>query len=177
LKRAVVEQARSFGANKVLVEDASSGQALLQDLRNDGFYLVEAVKPKGDKSIRLNSVTPPIENGLVFVPTNAPWLEDYLHELMMFPAARYDDQVDSTSQALANAFIFRSDGEGWMEFIRQELKAMREGDTPSIRVNCDDRGMQFHLITGRRPRREADGTFFMTAEEAKFMPPGVYRVD
>jgi phage terminase large subunit-like protein len=43
----------------VLVEDASSGLALLQDLKNDAFYLVEAVKPKGDKVIRLSSVTPP----------------------------------------------------------------------------------------------------------------------
>ena len=69
-------------------------QALLQDLKNDGFYLVEAVKPKGDKVMRLSSVTAAIEAGLVFVPTQAPWLEDYLHEMMMFPACRYDDQVE-----------------------------------------------------------------------------------
>ena len=83
---------------------------------------------------------------------------------------------NSTSQALSNAFIFMSSGEGWMEFIRQELKEMREGETPSIRVNCDDKGMRFHLMGGRMPRREPDGSFLMTAEEAKYMPPGVYRV-
>jgi len=176
LKRAVIDQARLFGAIKVLVEDASSGLALLQDLKNDGFYIVEAVKPKGDKVMRLNSVTAAIEAGKVFVPFQASWLDDYLHELMMFPAGRYDDQVDSTSQALTSAFIFRSPGEGLLEFIRQELKEQREGLTPQIRVNCDDKGMQFQLFGGRMPRREADGSFLITAEEARYMPACLYRV-
>lgn len=177
LKRAVIDQARLFGAHKVLVEDASSGLALLQDLKNDGFYLVEAVKPKGDKVIRLSSVTAAIEAGQVFVPHQASWLEDYLHELMMFPAARYDDQVDSTSQALSNAYIFRSDGEGWLEYIRQQLKEREEEAIPVIRVNCDDKGMQFHLYGGRVPQREADGSFLITKEEARYIPACLYRVE
>jgi predicted phage terminase large subunit-like protein len=36
----------------------------------------------------------------VFIPQDAPWLADYLHELAMFPKGKFDDQVDSTSQAL-----------------------------------------------------------------------------
>jgi phage terminase large subunit-like protein len=43
---------------------------------------------------------PMIENGLVRLPLKAPWLADYVHELTSFPKAKYDDQVDSTSQAL-----------------------------------------------------------------------------
>ena len=35
------------------------------------------------------------------MPETAHWLADYLHELTMFPAGRYDDQVDSTATALA----------------------------------------------------------------------------
>ena len=176
LKRAVIEQARLFGATKVLVEDASSGLALLQDLKNDGFYLVEAIKPKGDKVIRLNGVTAAIEAGRVFVPAQASWLEDYLHELMMFPAGRYDDQVDSTSQALANAFIFRSPYEGFFEYIQEELREKNEGPTPCIRVNCDDKGMQFQLFGGRMPTREEDGSFLITKEEARYLPACLYRV-
>jgi hypothetical protein len=34
------------------------------------------------------------------VPREAPWLAEYLHELSTFPNSKYDDQVDSTSQAL-----------------------------------------------------------------------------
>lgn len=53
-----------------------------------------------DKIMRLHSVTSTIENGLVCLPTEAPWLKLYLHELTTFPAAKHDDQTDSTSQAL-----------------------------------------------------------------------------
>ena len=172
----MIEQARVFGATKVLVEDASSGLALLQDLKNDGFYLAQAIKPKGDKVMRLNGVTGAIEAGQVFVPEQASWLEDYLHELMMFPAGRYDDQVDSTSQALANAFIFRSRHEGFFEFIREEMRERLEGPAPCIRVNCDDKGMQFQLFGGRTPRREEDGSFLITKEEATYMPACLYQV-
>jgi predicted phage terminase large subunit-like protein len=177
LKRAVVEQARLWNAKKVLVEDASSGQALIQDLKNDNFYIVEAVKPKGDKIVRLNSVTAAIEAGQVFVPAQAPWLDEYLYELMMFPAGRYDDQVDSTSQALSNALIFRSPGAGWLEMIDEYLRRREMEDVPHIRYNCDDKGMTFLLYGGRKAEREADGSFLATPEEAKYMAPICYRVD
>jgi len=36
----------------------------------------------------------------VFLPRQADWLADYLSELLAFPLARHDDQVDATSQAL-----------------------------------------------------------------------------
>jgi predicted phage terminase large subunit-like protein len=177
LKRAVVEQARMWDAKKVLVEDASSGQALIQDLKNDGFYLVEAAKPKGDKIMRLNSVTAAIEAGQVFVPTQAPWLDEYLYELMMFPAGRYDDQVDSTSQALSNALIFRSPGSGFLEMIDEYLRRKDMEDIPHIRYNCDDKSMTFILFGGRKAEREADGSFLATPEEAQYMAANCYRVE
>jgi hypothetical protein len=54
-----------------------------------------------DKIMRMHSVTSTIENGFVHLPDKAPWLGEYLHEVAGFPRAKYDDQVDSTSQALA----------------------------------------------------------------------------
>jgi phage terminase large subunit-like protein len=57
-------------------------------------------KPRGSKVERLQAQTAVMEAGLVFLPTSAAWKEDYLFELMLLPAGRYDDQVDSTSQAL-----------------------------------------------------------------------------
>jgi hypothetical protein len=41
-----------------------------------------------------------IENGFVHLPTEAPWLPDYFHELTGFPRGKHDDQVDSTAQML-----------------------------------------------------------------------------
>jgi hypothetical protein len=46
------------------------------------------------------SVTTMIESGRVRLPAKADWLESYLKELISFPRGKYDDQVDSTSQAL-----------------------------------------------------------------------------
>ena len=40
------------------------------------------------------------ETGRVYLPREAPWLSTYLDELLGFPNGRYDDQIDSTSQAL-----------------------------------------------------------------------------
>ena len=41
-----------------------------------------------------------IENGFVHLPKEAAWLAEYLHELMVFPNGKHDDQVDSTAQML-----------------------------------------------------------------------------
>jgi len=35
------------------------------------------------------------------LPSAAPWLAEFVQEIITFPAAKYDDQADSTSQALA----------------------------------------------------------------------------
>ena len=56
----------------------------------------------GDKVQRLVAATPWIANGRVRFPRQAPWLQAYLNELLSFNQnARHDDQVDSTTQALA----------------------------------------------------------------------------
>jgi predicted phage terminase large subunit-like protein len=51
--------------------------------------------------MRLHAQTAWFENGLVFLPRHASWLSEYVTELTGFPGSRYDDQVDSTTQALS----------------------------------------------------------------------------
>jgi hypothetical protein len=53
-----------------------------------------------EKVLRMHSVRPTIENGFVYVPEKSEWLAAYLHELTTFPSSKFDDQADSTSQAL-----------------------------------------------------------------------------
>lgn len=50
--------------------------------------------------MRMHAQTATIENGKVRIPREATWLADYIYELITFPKSKYDDQVDSTSQAL-----------------------------------------------------------------------------
>jgi phage terminase large subunit-like protein len=39
-----------------------------------------------------------IEGGQVHLPREAPWLADFLQEVLAFPNGRHDDQVDSMTQ-------------------------------------------------------------------------------
>lgn len=100
LKRAVREQAQAFRAATSLIEDKASGTQLIQDLTNDGMHEVKDYQPTMDKITRMHTVTSTIENGFVHLPEKAPWLAEYLHELGTFPRGKFDDQADSTSQAL-----------------------------------------------------------------------------
>jgi hypothetical protein len=49
--------------------------------------------------MRLHERSDRFENGRIFLPVDAPWLDDYIVELIRFPGTKYDDQVDSTTQA------------------------------------------------------------------------------
>ena len=58
------------------------------------------VKPEGSKQDRVAAQSAKMEAGHVHLPKDAPWLGDFLYELLAFPNARHDDQVDSVSQFL-----------------------------------------------------------------------------
>jgi hypothetical protein len=59
-----------------------------------------AVRPERDKKTRLLVQLAKFEAGLIYFPRQAAWLPEYEAELFAFPNVRFDDQVDSTSQAL-----------------------------------------------------------------------------
>jgi predicted phage terminase large subunit-like protein len=123
LKRAVAEQHALFNPTVILIEDKASGTQLIQDLIEEGLSKVTRFKPEGDKIMRLHAQTATIENGFVHLPREAHWLADYLYELTLFPNGRYDDQVDSTSQALAWA---KQRPAGWAirEILREQYEAL-----------------------------------------------------
>jgi predicted phage terminase large subunit-like protein len=100
LKRTVREQAGAFNAQTIVIEDKASGTQLIQELIDEGLHAIKRYEPTMDKIMRMHSVTSTIENGFVHLPEKAAWLGEYLHELTIFPNGKYDDQADSTSQAL-----------------------------------------------------------------------------
>ncbi len=102
LKQAVIEQARLYGADVVLIEDKASGTSLIQELHVDNFSIAQAApERRGDKVMRLHAQTAKIKGGFAKFPKTADWLDVYLRELLAFPNATNDDQVDSTVFALA----------------------------------------------------------------------------
>lgn len=108
LKRKLTELASAWKPSAILVEDAASGQSLIQELRSTWLPILP-IKPDGDKVSRAHAITPLMESGRVYLPESAHWLMDYLDELAAFPVGVHDDAVDSTTQAL-NYFRERPGG-------------------------------------------------------------------
>lgn len=107
LKRAVQDQACQqhaylHTADKILIEDKASGTQLIQDLHVEAVFGIEPYElpPGSDKLLRLYAQSAEFENGRVLLPRSASWLDEYVRELTAFPGCKFDDQVDSTSQAL-----------------------------------------------------------------------------
>jgi len=100
LRRAVKLQALLYRAKNILIEDKASGTQLIQDLRDDGVHGTTGYATPMDKVMRAHSVSSTIENGFVHIPAQADWIPEFLHEIAGFPKGKYDDQVDSLSQAL-----------------------------------------------------------------------------
>ena len=79
----------------IFVEDAASGQSVVQSLRRETRLPVLPVKPSGDKVLRANRVTGTVAANKVMLPKTAPWLQAFREELAAFPNGVHDDQVDS----------------------------------------------------------------------------------
>jgi predicted phage terminase large subunit-like protein len=100
LKRQAIAIAKLHNAKVILVEDAGTGDALAKEMQNQGLPVI-AVKPELDKQTRMSIQSAKFESGQIFLPNEASWLADFESELFSFPSGRYDDQIDSVSQALA----------------------------------------------------------------------------
>jgi predicted phage terminase large subunit-like protein len=101
LRERALAHARLHTAHRILVEKAGFGDTLANELKLAGFAAI-VVKPEHDKRTRMAIQAAKIKAGLVVLPKEAPWLEEYEAELFGFPGSRYSDQIDSTSQALAD---------------------------------------------------------------------------
>jgi predicted phage terminase large subunit-like protein len=90
----------NLGQVPILIEDAASGQSLIQVLRNETNIPIIAVTPDKSKIVRAERVSDYIESGRVSAPEKAPWLTDFETELSQFPYGKHDDQVDAFTQYL-----------------------------------------------------------------------------
>jgi predicted phage terminase large subunit-like protein len=79
---------------RIYVEYKASGHSLVQQLRRDTKLPIIPVKAVGSKEARVHAISGTVEAGRVFLPTRAPWLSEFLHEVCTFPAAKTDDITD-----------------------------------------------------------------------------------
>ncbi|WP_171054510.1 phage terminase large subunit [Roseovarius arcticus] len=91
---------KKWSPKLLIVEAVGAGRGVYDHLRRNCSYGVRPLIPRQGKVERLSIQSPKIEAGLVRLPQSAPWKEAFLNEVVAFPNGKYDDQVDSMSQAL-----------------------------------------------------------------------------
>jgi len=154
----------------ILIEDKASGQSLIQDLKRENIRNIEAVKPETDKVTRMHSQTAAIAGGYVLIPHEAPWLAEYLQELIAFPVGRHDDQVDSTSQAL-KWFSYRPDEPGLIQYYLKRVEKMHGGgeDRRGVTLRGPNSTNVVYTKSGATIAMDADGLFRMEWRDAQYL--------
>ena len=102
LVRKAVELANRFRPEHLFIEDKASGESLIMLLRKElprNLWPLPR-NPTTDKVTRAEGVSPIVENGRLFLPTEASWLGELKAELLGFPNTRFLDQVDALTQML-----------------------------------------------------------------------------
>jgi len=100
VKKIIQEQGQQPNITGILIEDKSSGQQLIQDLKKNTRLSILAFESDKDKIMRARLASPLFEAGKVLFPRQAQWLSDFEDEIIAFPNAAHDDQVDSITQIL-----------------------------------------------------------------------------
>jgi len=103
------------------VEDKANGSAIISVLKKELPGMLE-VNPEGGKRARANAIAPVCESGNVYLPEEAPWIEDFLMELCAFPNAHHDDQVDAFTQGILKLLKRGGGIIDWYEEMTKEAK-------------------------------------------------------
>jgi predicted phage terminase large subunit-like protein len=102
LKRALHQQAEKHQPAAIYVEDAGSGQSLIQDLkRESGLPIIPRKTGNRSKESRVAGISGLFEAGKVVVPDGAAFVGSWIEEHVAFrKSAPHDDQVDTSILAL-----------------------------------------------------------------------------
>lgn len=98
LKKAMLQQYDKWNPKQVIIEDKASGQQVLQELRRGTSLPIVAYDPKQRNKVeRMIDASIDVEAGRVYLKKKANWLEEFLHEIKLFPNGRYKDTGDAFS--------------------------------------------------------------------------------
>jgi predicted phage terminase large subunit-like protein len=96
----ILRMQNKYQINGTIIELAASGFAAYQ-LLHTRIPGVIGYKPNDrSKVARLSGIVPVVEAGNVYIPQHATWLDTFLNEFSLFPAAKNDDICDSMAQAI-----------------------------------------------------------------------------
>lgn len=95
-----------YNAMAVLIEDKSSGIALQQSLQHESLMPIQPIQVDRDKVSRVSAISPTAEAGNIYLPEDAPWVQDFIDECADFPNGENDDIVDALSQLICHYLNF-----------------------------------------------------------------------
>jgi predicted phage terminase large subunit-like protein len=93
----------------ILIEEAANGPAIMNVLGRQVPGIIP-VTPEGGKYARAQAAQPIVEAGNVWLPNPRPqgrllperaWVDEFLHQMCVFPTGAHDDDVDAFSQLVA----------------------------------------------------------------------------
>jgi predicted phage terminase large subunit-like protein len=93
-----------YRVEKVLIEDSASGPGLHAMLAPKGLRSELRPVGRGNKQERLEKHLHFFVDRRIYVLNNQPWTVDFRNELVRFPVARYNDQVDALNLYLEYMF-------------------------------------------------------------------------
>lgn len=93
LEAGQIEMAITPLLHRMRSERAACGERALWGMR------VESLRREGDKALRARALQGMAQQGRVYLPSDRPWVPLLKNELLRFPVARYDDQVDALAWA------------------------------------------------------------------------------
>ena len=85
-----------------LVEDKANGPAIIDTLQQEISGIIPVSPGNDSKEARASSVTPYWEAGQIYIPHPLwkPEVDDWIEEILNFPNATHDDNVDSMTYAV-----------------------------------------------------------------------------
>lgn len=100
-KRTLKALARKWPRATIVIEEKANGAALISDLKSE-IPRVIGFDPRDTKEMRAQLAADWFEADRIRLPSpnDAPWVADWIEDFVGFGARRYDDRVDSLSQAL-----------------------------------------------------------------------------
>lgn len=88
--------------SRIRIEPKASGKSVAQQIkRTTNLNIIEDEPPKDDKVTRVNSASPKMEAGRVFLIEGA-WNEGWLNQVAAFPNGIHDDEVDNLTAIIHN---------------------------------------------------------------------------
>lgn len=104
----------NWNANYFLIEDAGMGSQIIQNYNGKMVAPIVEFSPysRSSKDFAFDGTVPYIVSGLMLFPKIAPWLTEYINELVAFSGDNdaHDDYVDSTSQYAMHVLKKRAGG-------------------------------------------------------------------